>query len=74
MHARIMKYIGIAIMILAHLVGYFFWDFIILGPLAYSIEYPFEESAMLRGAGILEFFVIGLSLFIMGIFREHKDK
>ncbi|MFR1722172.1 hypothetical protein [Emergencia timonensis] len=56
MNARIMKYIGIAIMTLAHPVGYFFWNFIILEPLAYSIECPFEESAMLKGVGSLNSF------------------
>ena len=46
MNARIMKYIGIVVMLVAHPVGYFFWHFVILGPFAYDVDYPFEVSGI----------------------------
>ena len=74
MNVRIMKYVGIAIMILAHPVGYYFWNFIILGPFAYSTWYTEADGALLRGVGILEFFLVGLSLFVFGVFKDNKGK
>ncbi|MEY8364684.1 hypothetical protein AALA22_03410 [Anaerovoracaceae bacterium 41-7] len=74
MNARIMKYIGIVVMLVAHPVGYFFWHFVILGPFAYDVDYPFEVSAVLVGVGMLGFFLIGLSLFVMGVVFERLKK
>lgn len=72
MNARIMKYVGIIIMILAHPIGYHFWTYIILGPLAYAPEYDIAVHAVLVGIGILGFFLIGLTLFVIGLINHQK--
>lgn len=73
MKPRIMKYVGIAIMILAHPVGFFFWKFLLLGPLYGNSSFEWSLFAALQGVGILEFFLVGLSLFVIGIVKS-KDK
>lgn len=74
MNAKIMRYAGIIIMILAHPIGYFFWRFVLLGPSAYSEAYENSLFATLIGIGILEFFFVGLILFVLSIMKETSDK
>ncbi len=74
MNAKIMKYAGIVVMILAHPIGYFFWRFVLLGPFAYSQEYENSLFAALIGIGILEFFFVGLALFVLGVMKGARDK
>lgn len=74
MNARMMKYIGIAVMVLAHPIGYYFWRAILPGPIYGNSSFEWSHFAVLQGIGILEFFLAGLSLFVIGIVKEHKEK
>lgn len=73
-----MKYIGIIVMVLAHPVGYSIWNYLLWVPYIYpgyvNGNYPEGESAVLIGIGILEFFLVGLCLFIMGVLLENRQK
>lgn len=73
MIACMMKYICIAIMVLAHPVGYYFWDFLLKGPLYGNAWSEWVHFAALYGVGSLEIFAVGLTLFTMGMVKENKD-
>ena len=66
--------IGIVVMLVAHPVGYFFWRFAIIDLIAYEGAYGEELYAVLVGVGMLGFFLIGLSLFVMGVVFERLKK
>ena len=72
MNTKMMKYIGIAVMLAAHPLGYHLFYWILLGPLAYSPSYEYAETAVFVGVGILEIFFAGLALFVMGIVSGRK--
>ena len=75
MKEKIMKYVGIGIMLLAHPIGYNIWSFIIYIPHVYpgdTAGYSESQFSALISVGILEIFLIGLALFITGIFLSEK--
>lgn len=77
MKEKTMKYVGIVFMILAHPVGYNFWNWVIYHLPGYPGNlsgFMIEESSVLVGVGILEIFFLGLALFLMGIYLNRKDK
>lgn len=77
MKERIMKYVGIVIMLLAHPIGYNLWESIIWIPYIYpgdTAGYSDEQFAALISVGILEIFLVGLALFITGMLLSNKRK
>lgn len=70
--SSVMKYIGIAVMLVAHPLGYRLFSGILRGPFAYCTEYWEAEFAILVGVGILEIFFIGLTVFVIGTLLGRK--
>lgn len=72
MSARVMKFIGIVVMFLAHPLGYRMWLYIVTGPFGYEDGAIDELATMLIGIGILEIFLLGLSLFAFGVLKDDR--
>ena len=69
-----MKHVGILFMIIALPVGYNFWGYVVWKFLGDNPWYATDQYGILIGVGIMEIFLTGLSLFIIGSIREEIKK
>ncbi len=74
MKSRTMKVVGIIIMVLSYPLGYLFWNFVCGRFIVNSTWYLNEQAPILLGVGIMEFYLVGLGLFVTGIILKNLNK